>query len=249
MLLFIMLLSGCKNNGKLTINIRENNYKLEPQIVDNCIDEKSKYYEYNGKKVYLICMNEINLELKENTSNLIRTLNDYFMYLESLIKNDTIIVYLDNKIEPTKINVTKDKIQMHENVDDHLIFKSKEESKNEMMETTDVWKDVMSNWTDEENSLSDNFIVKVKDTSLIKETSYYIESLENVDNVQYLQKNIDYKTPIEEFAKNFSDLKSTKFGDNNFLYKFENFSIVMCNSSKNKNIYIGKNINKKSICG
>lgn len=233
LVLIIMIISGCSNNGTLTINFGENNYKLEPKIINNCDNKEKLYYENEDSEVYLICMDEIYL----NDSI---TLNDYFMYLDSVIKNNTIIIYLDNKIELEEINNIKNELLNHENIE-NITFKSKEEWKDEMMNSSDAFSNILNDL--EDNPLSDTFEIKVKDIKFIGKTASYIESLENISNVEYLQRNINNNV-IDEFISNFADFKSKKF-NNNKLYKFENLSIVVC---ANKDLYIGKNISKSNVC-
>jgi len=234
LVLIIMIISGCANNGILKVNIGENSYKLEPKVISNCKNKEKIYYDNEDRKVYLICIDEI--YLSENI-----TLNDYFMYVDSIIKNNTIIVYLDNKIELDEIADMKNQLLNHKNIDD-IIFKSKEEWKDEMMNSSDKLSNVLNNLND--NPLSDTFEITVKDISLIHETVNYIESLENISGVEYLQKNKVSNNVIDEFVSNFDDLRSKEF-NNNKLYKFENLSIVVCS---NKDLYIGKNISKSNVC-
>lgn len=69
-LVFILTVTGCTNK---TVN-KENNividdYKLSISKMDNCTKEK-KYYNYNGRTVYLVCLDEIYLKSDKKTTTL-----------------------------------------------------------------------------------------------------------------------------------------------------------------------------------
>ena len=102
-----------------------------------------------------------------------------------VIKEDvTVVIFVDRDVEEKDVNVLKAKIEQMDNILD-LKYKSKEELKEEMQETSSVLASTMEDWTDEENPLKDTFQVKVKDIEKIDETAKTIENMEGIDSVNY----------------------------------------------------------------
>ena len=55
----------------------------------------------------------------------------------------------------------------------------------EMMESSDVFKGIMSDWTREESPIQDTFQIKVDDINLINKTADELKNIENVAVVKY----------------------------------------------------------------
>ena len=129
-LIFIFVLTGCGSTSNLNLKLLNQNLQLVPDVIDDCTNVSKLYYEDGKQKIYLVCLDEINLE-QDTVSKLlnISTLKDYFEYLEVLNSNNTITVYLDSNISQDEINKIKNKIDNYENVIKPAIFKSKEEWK------------------------------------------------------------------------------------------------------------------------
>ena len=64
-------------------------------------------------------------------------------------------------------------------------YKSKEESKKEMMKESDLFASTMGEWSEKDNPLRDSYLIKVKDIEKIKATAASIKNLENVEVVDY----------------------------------------------------------------
>lgn len=233
----MFMLTGCGSETIVNLNFLEHDFSLLPDTISNCTDEQKLYYEYNNQKIYLVCLNEINLK-QDDASNIldINTLKDYFEYLEILNSNNTIVVYLNNNISQDEIDIIKDKIDNYENIVKPSIFKSKEEWKTEMSESSDRISEILNESNG--NPLSDTIEVKVKSLNLIEETANYIEKIDKVDRVQYSQtltsENVEF---IDNIISNNETRKIQNFDDGvATLYRFDNLSIISCN---NNNVYIG----------
>lgn len=235
----MFMLTGCGKKNIVNLKFLENNFGLLPDTISNCTDTKKLYYENSEQKIYLVCLNDINLQ-QSNASKIldINTLKDYFEYLEVLILNNTIIVYLDNDISQDEINTVKTKIDNYENIIEPSIFKSKEDWEKEMSNSSDRISEILNGLS--QNPLSDTIEVKIKELNKIEETVNYIEKIDKVNNVQYSQsltpENMDFVNNI------ISNNKTRKIvsHDNGIakLYKFDKLSIISC---KNNSIYIGTN--------
>ena len=55
----------------------------------------------------------------------------------------------------------------------------------DMMDSSEVFSNIMSGWTEEENPLQDTYLVKVKDIEKIGDTANEIKKIENVSLVKY----------------------------------------------------------------
>lgn len=101
------------------------------------------------------------------------------------IKNDvTVVVFMNQTTTNEELESIKNKISGFENVESILI-KTKEESKQEMMAESDVFKATMETWPEEDNPLRDSYLIKVKEIENIKDTVKQIKAIEKVEVVDY----------------------------------------------------------------
>ena len=113
--------------------------------------------------------------------------NTFTKHLEEEL---TIVVFLDRSATEEEIEMLQSKIISNSNVEES-IFKSKEETKEEMMKDSEVYEAIMSSWTKENNPLQDSFIIRVKDINSIKKTANEIAALEKVDAAKYGEEMVD----------------------------------------------------------
>ena len=77
-------------------------------------------------------------------------------------KDVTIVAFLDTDVTEEERNQVLTDIKKLDNIDS-VTFESKVQISNEMMASSDVFKNVMEDWTEEENPLQDTYLLKVKD--------------------------------------------------------------------------------------
>lgn len=107
-------------------------------------------------------------------------------FAKEIEKDVTITVFLAGDTTEEQRNNVEHEIRNIPNVeDDSIIFKSKEEERNEMMKESEVFNSVMSSWSKEENPLKDSFMLKVKDIESINDTAKRIKNIEKVEIVNY----------------------------------------------------------------
>lgn len=99
-------------------------------------------------------------------------------------KDVTMVVFLNNETTEEEIEELSDKIHALSNVET-CDFKSKEQSKQEMMAESDVFQGIMSTWDEDDNPLKDSFLIKVIDIEKINDTADTIRSFEKVEVVNY----------------------------------------------------------------
>lgn len=101
------------------------------------------------------------------------------------IKNDfTIVVFLENEIDQEGISEVKTKIVENKNIEEYT-FQGKQDIAKEMMEASDIYKNIMETWSEEDNPLKDTFVIKVKDIDKITKTAQDIEKISGVYSVNY----------------------------------------------------------------
>ena len=99
-------------------------------------------------------------------------------------KHVTVVVFLNKEITKEGINTFEQELNKIDNIASKK-FKSKEETKKEMMKESEIFSSTMENWSEKENPLKDSYLIKVKDIEKIKDTAAKIKDLENVDVVEY----------------------------------------------------------------
>lgn len=101
------------------------------------------------------------------------------------IKNDfTIVVFLENEIDQEGISEVKTKIIENKNIEEYT-FQGKQDIAKEMMESSNIYKNIMETWSEEDNPLKDTFVIKVKDIDKITKTAQDIEKISGVYSVNY----------------------------------------------------------------
>ena len=78
----------------------------------------------------------------------------------------------------------KETIESLDNVESYE-FTSKKDITEEMIESSETWKNIMTNWSEEENPIQDTYQVKVKDINKISKTAKEIEGIKGVSIVKY----------------------------------------------------------------
>ena len=112
-------------------------------------------------------------------------------------KDLTIIVFLDTDTTEEEVTDIREKLENMSNVES-LTYQSKSAVKEEMSKESDVFDEVMSTWSDEDNPLKDTFQVKVKDVEKIADTAKRIDRIDKVSSVKYGEGMVD--NLIEAFA-------------------------------------------------
>lgn len=102
----------------------------------------------------------------------------------------TMIVFLDADTTEEQISTLTVEINSIPNVEE-VKFKSKNTSKNEMMQESDFFKETMSTWGEGDNPLKDSFQVKVKDIEKIADTAEEIRYMDKVSVVNYGEEMVN----------------------------------------------------------
>lgn len=122
----------------------------------------------------------------------------------NLVEKDvTIVVFLDVDITPEEKDDVEDIIKKIDNVDTYT-YQSKKEIAKEMMESSDVFKNIMESWDDESSPLQSTFQVKVKDIEGIGEVADKIKKIDGVGTVKYGEGMVEQLVSVFEIVKKIS---------------------------------------------
>ena len=107
-------------------------------------------------------------------------------FTEIVEKDVTIVAFLDVDITEEEKDQVYDQIIVLDNINkDNVVYMDKMDISKDMMESSDVFKSIMQDWTREESPIQDTYQIKVEDINLINKTADEIKQIENVDVVKY----------------------------------------------------------------
>lgn len=121
-----------------------------------------------------------------------------------LVERDvTIVAFLDVNITPDQTYQVEEAINRLDNVESYT-FQSKTEISKEMMESSEIFRNIMENWTEENSPIQDTFLVKVTDITKISEVAEKIKEIKNVSIVKYGEGMVEQLVAVFEVVKNIS---------------------------------------------
>ncbi|MEG0994952.1 MAG: permease-like cell division protein FtsX, partial [Bacilli bacterium] len=108
-----------------------------------------------------------------------------------LIEKDvTMIAYVNEAATKEDTDKLLKEIEALNNVAS-VTFETKVDAKNAMMNTSETFKSLLSEWDEKESPLKDNFRIKVKNLEEIKQTAKDVQQLSKIDIVRYGEGMID----------------------------------------------------------
>ncbi len=116
----------------------------------------------------------ISMMLSFNVKNVTKSIKEDF----------TIIAFVKNNIDSENIEDIKLELYSFENIESYE-YQNKSEIAEQMKESSDVFKTIISGWTEETNPLQDVFLIKVIDSEKINETAEELKKVEGIDLVRY----------------------------------------------------------------
>ncbi len=124
-------------------------------------------------------------------------------FTKKVEQNATIVAFLDVDITEDERTDLKKQIASITNVDS-IEYESKTQIQEKMMAESETYKNIMSEWTEEESPLQDTYLIKVKDVEKIGETADAIQKLEGVGNVKYGEGMIEQLVSIFDLVRKAS---------------------------------------------
>lgn len=145
----------------------------------NLLVDKDTIIEYKDEQITLELLNSINDIIKYPVN--VTYKNKKIEKIEFLLLSSKIQVFLESNVTDIGIQKLISDIKLIDGVKD-IVFKSKEEIKNEMSEENSSFEQIFNHL--EENPLHDTLTVEVESIDKVKEISKNIEKMYNVHLVQ-----------------------------------------------------------------
>lgn len=122
----------------------------------------------------------------------------------TLIEKDvTIVAFVDNAASNDDIEKLGSKIKALNNIDS-VEFESKMDIMKDMMESSDVFNNIMSSWDEETTPIQNTYLVKVVDIEQIKTTASEIKKMENVTVVKYGEGMVEQLVSVFDLVRKIS---------------------------------------------
>ncbi len=122
----------------------------------------------------------------------------------NLVEKDvTIVAFLDVDIVSEHRQTVLSEIKKLDNIES-VTFQSKVEIANEMMESSEIFKNIMSKWSEAESPIQDTYLVKVQDIEKIGDTAGQIKKIEGVTVVKYGEGMVEQLISVFDIVKNIT---------------------------------------------
>ena len=122
----------------------------------------------------------------------------------TLIEKDvTIVTFINNEANDEEIKQLGGKIESLSNIDS-VVFESKMDIMKDMIDSSDVFENIMSNWDEETTPIQDTYLVKVSDIELIKKTADEIKKMEHVAVVKYGEGMVEQLVSVFDIVRKIS---------------------------------------------
>lgn len=107
-------------------------------------------------------------------------------FTQIIEKDVTIVAFLDLNVDENQIKEIEEQILKLDNIEEKNVkFKDKMDISDEMMESSEVFESIMSDWSREESPVQDTFQIKVTDINKIGKTANELSEIEGIDVVKY----------------------------------------------------------------
>ena len=131
-------------------------------------------------------------------------LSDNVNNFATLVEEDvTIVTFLSNDISSERVSEINAEINKLDNIA-NVSYESKMEIADEMKSSSDVFKNIMEDWTEDENPLQSTYLVKVKDIEKIGETANQIKNIEGVSVVKYGEGMVEQLVTVFDMVRKIS---------------------------------------------
>jgi cell division transport system permease protein len=118
-------------------------------------------------------------------------------------KDVTIVTFLDVDITPEETDDVEDQINNLDYIETYR-YESKKKIAEDMMNSSEVFTNIMKDWDEEESPIQSTFLVKVTNIDKISEVAQKINAIENVSTVKYGEGMIEQLVSVFEIIKQVS---------------------------------------------
>ena len=131
-----------------------------------------------------------------------RNVNNFTMLVE---RDVTIVAFLNKDASAQQVDSIGQAINKLPYVEkESIVFKSKTDISNEMMESSDVFKSIMSEWDETTSPLQATYQVKVTDIKEIKYVASEIEKMDGVNLVKYGEGMVEQLVSLFDVVRKIS---------------------------------------------
>ena len=122
-----------------------------------------------------------------------------------LIEGDvTIVAFIDNSKNDEDIKNIKKQILALDNIQmKNVTYRDKMDISEEMMATSDVFRDIMENWTREESPIQNTYQIKVDDIKKIGKTAKEIQKIDGITTVKYGEGMVEQLVSMFDTVRKF----------------------------------------------
>jgi len=121
-----------------------------------------------------------------------------------LIKEDvTLVVFLNQDVTEKQKEELREYVDNHNNIESYE-YKTRENIKEEMIKSSEVFETIMDAWDESENPLYDEYLIKVKEIVNIKDTANDFTNLDYVKTVKYGEGIVDQLIATFNVIENIS---------------------------------------------
>lgn len=122
----------------------------------------------------------------------------------SLVEGDvTIVAFLDRDVSEDNTDDIRDSINKLPYIES-VVYKSKMELSQEMMDSSDVFSSVMKDWDESTTPIQATFQIKVKDINEIKYVADEISKMDGVDIVKYGEGMVEQLVSLFDIVRKIS---------------------------------------------
>lgn len=127
--------------------------------------------------------------------------NKFTEFVESDV---TIVAFIDNSKTDDDIKNIKKQILALDNIQQkNVSYRDKMDISEEMMKTSDVFKDIMSDWTREESPIQNTYQIKVDDIEKIGKTAKEIGKIDGITTVKYGEGMVEQLVSVFDTVRKF----------------------------------------------
>lgn len=131
-------------------------------------------------------------------------LSDNVNNFATLVEEDvTIVAFLSNDMTTERVNEINLEINKLDNIAS-VSFESKVEIAEEMKASSDVFNNLMQDWTEDENPLQNTYLIKVKNIEKISDTANQIKVIEGVNVVKYGEGMVEQLVSVFDMVRKIS---------------------------------------------
>ncbi len=122
----------------------------------------------------------------------------------SLIEKDvTIVAFIDSTATDEDLTNIKNKIDTLDNIAE-VNFESRIEIMDDMKESSEVFQNIMQNYTEEDTPIQDTYLIKVTDIERIGDTANEIKEIELVTSVKYGEGMVEQLISVFDVVRKIS---------------------------------------------